>query len=100
MKVDRETEFSVIRTVAVLAIAAAACLLPAAAHAATSASFDDPVGDTTQYAPDLGATTLTVGDDETFTVDTRIVPRPPAYWGGCAYTVGFFPYQTCVPADM
>ncbi len=97
---DRETDFSIIRAVAVLAIAAAACLLPATAHAATSASFDDPIGDSTYYAPDLGATTLTVGDDDSFSVDTRIVPRPPANWGGCAYTVGFFPYQTCVPADM
>ena len=86
--------------VAVLAIAAAALLAPATAPAATTASFDDPIGDSTYYAPDLGKTTLTVGDDETFTVDTRIVPRPPAYWGGCAYTVGFPPFATCVPADM
>lgn len=83
-----------------MAIAVVFCALPAAASAASSASFDDPIGDVTYYAPDLGATAITVGDDETFAVDTRIVPRPPAYWGGCAYTVGFFPYQTCVPADM
>jgi hypothetical protein len=98
--VDRETDFPIIRAVAVLAILATAWLSPAVGHAAVSASFDDPIGDSTYYAPDLGATKMTVGDDETFTVDTRIVPRPPAYWGGCAYTVGFFPYQTCVPANM
>ena len=83
-----------------LAIVIACLALPGAAGAATSASFDDPVGDSTYYAADLGTTTINVGDDDTFTVDTRIVPRPPAYWGGCAYTVGAFPYQTCVPANM
>jgi hypothetical protein len=88
------------QTVAVLAIAAVGCLLPATAGAASSASFDDPIGDTTYYAPDLGATTVNVADDDTITVATQIVPRPPAYWGGCAYYVGVFPYQTCVPADM
>ena len=97
---DRETDFTITRAVAVAAIWVAALLVPAPAHGATSASFDDPIGDSTYYAPDLGATTLTVGDDDTLKVDTRIVPRPPAYWGGCAYTVGFFPYQTCVPANM
>jgi hypothetical protein len=91
---------SLIRTAAVLAIAAVCWVLPATAGASSNASFDDPIGDTTYYAPDLGATTVTVGDDETVTVDTRIVPRPPAYWGGCAYYVGFPPYQTCVPANM
>ena len=97
---NRETEFSIIRTAAVLAVTLAAWVLPAGAGAASSAAFDDPIEDVTYYAPDLGATTVTVGDDDTVTVDTRIVPRPPAYWGGCAYTVGVFPYQTCVPADM
>ena len=96
----REREFSIIRTVAALAIAIACFLLPATAGAASSASFDDPVGDSTYYAADLGATKINVADDDTVTIDTRIVPRPPAYWGGCAYTVGFFPYQTCVPANM
>lgn len=91
---------SIIRTAAALAIAIVCCLAPASAGAATSASFDDPVGDSTYYAADLGATTINVADDDTLTIDTRIVPRPPAYWGGCAYTVGFFPYQTCVPANM
>jgi hypothetical protein len=85
---------------AVLAIAAVLALLPASAIAAVSGSFDDPIGDTPQYAPDLGATTVTVGDDDSLVVDTRIVPRPPAGWGGCAYTVGFPPFQTCVPANM
>ena len=89
-----------IRTAAVMAVSIACWLLPAAASAAVSASFDDPIGDVTQFAADLGATTVTVGDDDTITLDTRIVPRPPAYWGGCAYTVGVFPFQTCVPADM
>jgi hypothetical protein len=88
------------RSAAVLAIAITWWLAPGTAGAASSASFDDPVGDTIYFAPDLGTTTVTVGDDDTITLDTRIVPRPPAYWGGCAYTVGVFPYQTCVPADM
>ena len=85
---------------ALLAAIVVCWILPATAGAASSASFDDPVGDTTYYAPDLGLTTVTVGDDDTIAVDTRIVPRPPAYWGGCAYYVGFPPFQTCVPANM
>jgi hypothetical protein len=89
-----------IRSVATLAITAACCLPVASAMAATTGSFDDPIGDTLEFAPDLGATTVTVSDDETIAVYTRIVPRPPAFWGGCAYYVGFPPYQTCVPADM
>jgi hypothetical protein len=89
-----------VRTAAVLAVAAACLVVPAAAVAAVSASFDDPIGDTTDYAPDLGLSTVTVGDDDTITLDTRIVPRPPAYWGGCAYYVGFPPFQTCVPSNM
>jgi hypothetical protein len=99
--VDRGMDSWITRTAAVLAVSILACALAAAtARASSSASFDDPIGDVSSYAPDLGATTITVGDDDTFTVDTRIVPRPPAYWGGCAYTVGTFPYQTCVPANM
>jgi hypothetical protein len=89
------------RSVALLVAIAAVCCLPAAsAGAATSGSFDDPIGDSLEFAPDLGATTVTIGDDETIAVDTRIVPRPPAGWGGYAYCVGFPPFQTCVPADM
>jgi len=57
-------------------IVAFALALPATATAATSGSFDDPIGDSTQYAPDLGATTISVGDDDTIVVDTRIVPQP------------------------
>jgi hypothetical protein len=98
--VDREREFSAIRTAAALIVALACLAVPAGAGAAVSTSFDDPVGDSTYYAADLGSTSVNVGDDDALTVDTRITPRPPAYWGGCAYTVGFFPYQTCVPADM
>jgi len=80
---------------------AVTCFLPvASATAATSGAFDDPIGDSLEYAPDLGATSVTIGDDETISVDTRIVPRPPAGWGGYAYCVGFPPFQTCVPADM
>jgi hypothetical protein len=100
LTVKRGGESSIIRTVAVVATAAVFLVLPAIAGASSSASFDDPIGDVTYYAPDLGATTVTVGDDDVLTVDTRIVPRPPAFWGGCAYTVGFPPYQTCVPANM
>jgi hypothetical protein len=85
---------------ALVVMATALLVVPATAMAASTGSFDDAVGDSTYYAADLGKTTLNVGDDDSFTVDTRIVPRPPAYWGGCAYTVGFPPFQTCVPADM
>jgi hypothetical protein len=94
-----ETRSVVIR-VAAVAVAGLLWLAPVKAEASSSATFDDPIGDVTYYAPDLGATTVTAGDDDVFTVDTRIVPRPPANWGGCAYYVGFPPYQTCVPADM
>jgi hypothetical protein len=87
------------RTIAALT-AALSLSLPAIAGAAASGSFDDPIGDSPQYAADLGATTVTVGDDDTITVNTRIVPRPPAGWGGCAYVVGTFPFETCVPANM
>jgi hypothetical protein len=100
LTVNRGKESWIIRTAAVLAIAVVSWVLPTTAGASSSASFDDPIGDVAYYAPDLGATTVTIGDDETVTLDTRIVPRPPAYWGGCAYTVGAFPYQTCVPANM
>jgi hypothetical protein len=91
---------SLTRVLAVLASAALLLCPTTAATAASSTSFDDPIGDSLNFAPDLGKTTITLGDDETITVDTRIVPRPPAYWGGCAYYVGFPPFQTCVPADM
>lgn len=87
-------------TLALLAATSLLLVLPAVAGGSSTGSFDDPVGDTPEFAPDLGATTVTVGDDDTITVNTRIVPRPPAYWGGCAYYVGFPPYQTCVPSNM
>lgn len=85
-----------------LTILALATLLSmtAGARAATSGNVEDPVGDVTQFAADLGATQVTVNDDDTITVNTAIVPRPPAGWGGCAYTIGFFPFETCVPANM
>lgn len=81
---------------AVALVAVACLLLPAGALGAASGSFEDPVGDTLEFAPDLGLTSVTVGDDETIAVDTRIVPRPPAGWGGCAYYV----VGTCIPSDM
>jgi hypothetical protein len=94
--------WDVVSQARILAVLASATLLlcPTAAAAASSASFDDPIGDSLNFAPDLGRTTITMGDDEAITVDTRIIPRPPAYWGGCAYYVGFPPFQTCVQADM
>jgi len=54
-------------------------LLPATAGASSSASFDDPIGNSTYYAPDLGATTVAVGDDDTITVDqgTALRAFPP-----------------------
>lgn len=82
--------------VALVAVLAVLCLPMAAAAAATSGSFDDPVGDVLEFAPDLGTTAVTIGDDETIAVDTRIVPRPPAGWGGCHYYVA----GICIPADM
>lgn len=84
-----------LRTLVALTLALALAL-PASAAATVSGSFDDSIGDSTQYAPDLGATTLTIGDDDTIVVDTRIVPQPPAGWGGCAYYV----VGTCVPSNM
>jgi ABC-type glycerol-3-phosphate transport system substrate-binding protein len=60
----------------VLAIVAVV-VLPAGAMAMASGSFDDPIGDSS-HAVDLGATTVTVGDDDTITVDTRLVSRPDA----------------------
>ncbi len=42
-----------------------------------SGSFDDAIGDS-PYAADLGATTVTVGDDDTITVDTRLLSRADA----------------------
>lgn len=83
-----------------LMIAALALLSPATAGAATSGGFDDPIGDSPEYAADLGTSTVTVGDDDIISVNTRIVPRPPAGWGGCAYVVGTFPFETCVPSNM
>jgi len=73
-----------------------ALVAPAGACAATSGAFDDPVGDSLEFAPDLGTTTVAIGDDETIAVNTRIVPRPPAGWGGCAYYV----VGTCIPSNM
>ena len=77
-----------------------ALALPAGAAAAASGGFDDPIGDSPEYAADLGASTVTIGDDDTISVNTRIVPRPPAGWGGCAYVVGTFPFETCAPSNM
>lgn len=88
------------RSFAVLVAAGLSLCLPAAVGASATGAFDDPIGDSAEFAPDLGATTLTVGDDDTITVNTRIVPRPPAGWGGCAYVVGSFPFETCVPSNM
>lgn len=85
--------------VAVLTVVAV-LVLPAAASATASGSFDDPIGDSPEYAADLGNSTVDVGDDDTISVNTRIVPRPPAGWGGCAYVVGTFPFETCVPSNM
>jgi hypothetical protein len=73
-----------------------AALAPAGARAAAGGSVEDPIGDTPEYAPDLGTTTVQVGDDGTLAVRTAMVPRPPAFWGGCAYMV----VGTCFPADM
>jgi hypothetical protein len=84
------------RSAAFLVAIAAVCCLPGGAAAASSGSFDDPIGDSLEFAPDLGTTTVTIGDDETITVDTRFVARPPAGWGGCAYYVA----GICIPADM
>jgi len=83
---------------AVLAVAVVGlCLAPATgAGAATSGSFDDEIGDSEEFAPDLGLTTVAIGDDETISVATRFESRPPAFWGGCAYYV----VGTCIPADM
>jgi len=82
--------------VSLVAVAALGCLPATGAAAATSGSFEDEIGDSDEFAPDLGLTTVAIGDDETISVDTRFESRPPAFWGGCAYYV----VGTCIPADM
>lgn len=75
-------------------LALAALALPGGAAAGVD-DFADPIGDMPMYATDLGTTTVLDGED-TLSVETAIVPRPPAGWGGCAYAVG----SACIPADM
>lgn len=83
------------RSVALLTALAALCALPLGSAAASTGGFGDTVGDMPQFAADLGATTVAVSDDA-ISVETAIVPRAPAGWGGCAYLIG----ETCIPADM
>lgn len=84
-----------LRPVALIAAVAAICALPAASAAASTVTFGDATGDMSQFAVDLGATTVAVSDDAV-SVETAIVPRPPAGWGGCAYLIG----EACIPAEM
>jgi hypothetical protein len=83
------------RSAVLLAAIAAICALPAGNAVASTAGFDDATGDMSQFAVDLGTTTVTVSDDA-ISVETAIVPRPPAGWGGCAYQIA----EACIPADM
>ncbi len=82
------------RPFALLLALVALCALPGAAAAGPN-DFDDPIGDMPTYAADLGTTTVLDGGD-TLSVETAIVSRPPAGWGGCAYSVG----SACIPAEM
>lgn len=82
------------RPLALLLALAALCVLPGSA-AADPSDFDDPIGDMPMYAADLGTTTVLDGG-EALSVETAIVARPPAGWGGCAYSVG----NACIPAEM
>lgn len=79
---------------ALLLALAALCLLPGGAGASDD-DFVDPIGDMPMYAVDLGTTTVLDGGD-TLSVETAMVPRPPAGWGGCAYSFG----SACIPAEM
>src|ERR1044072_97242 len=83
------------RTLALLAATASICALSTGSATASFAGFGDPTGDMSQFAVDLGTTTVTVSEDA-ISVETAIVPRPPADWGGCASLIG----ETCIPADM
>ncbi|MDO8209004.1 hypothetical protein [Conexibacter sp. CPCC 206217] len=82
-----------------LCAAVAACLalvLPVAgATAAVTATIEDPL-EAAAFVPDLGRTTVALGDDTTLAVATAIVARPPAGWGGCVP----LPAGTCLPAQM
>jgi hypothetical protein len=89
---------SSLRLSAVLVVAMS-FLLPAAAGASPSiGSFNDSIGDMPKFAADLGATTVTVGDDDTIVLDTRIAQRPPDYWGGCADYLGAPQRPDCAPS--
>lgn len=83
------------RSTALLAAITALFALPAGGAAASTGGFGDVTGDMPQFAADLGATTVAASDDA-ISVETAIVPRAPAGWGGCAYEIG----ETCIPADM
>lgn len=83
------------RLLALLTAIAAICALSAGSAAASTTTFGDPVGDMPQFAADLGASTITA-DGDAISVETAVLPRPPAEWGGCAFYVG----EACIPADM
>lgn len=81
-----------------LCAALAACLafaLPAGATAAVTATIEDPL-EAIAFVPDLGRTTVALDDDTTLAVETAIVARPPAGWGGCVTLSA----GACLPAQM
>jgi hypothetical protein len=78
------------------AVLAAACLaLPASASAVMNGIVEDPL-EGTAFVPDLGRTSIALTPDGQLVVETRIVARPPAGWGGCVP----LPSGTCLPAQM
>jgi hypothetical protein len=79
-----------------LGIVAACVGLPAApAQAAVTVSIEDPL-EGTPFVPDLGRTSLSLGEQSMLVAETLIVARPPAGWGGCVP----LPTGICLPAQM
>lgn len=76
-------------------LAALFLTLPAAARAGVTVTVDDPL-EAAESVPDLGRTTMTIGDDAVLSVRTQVVARPPAGWGGCVP----LPVGVCYPITM
>lgn len=57
-------------------------LLPTAAPAAVTVTADDPL-DAAKGVPDLGRTTITIGEDAVLSVQTLVVASPPVGWTDC-----------------
>lgn len=78
----------------VLAVAALAFVAVPGAGA-TTVVLDEPF-EGAPFVADLGRTTVTYGDDQLLAVETAVVARPPAGWGGCIVQLS----GICLPAQM